>query len=90
LKVLTLKQHQNLAARSDYLRVFNLYFFEPVRFGLFGFSVAFTLILLVKLFAYLVKYDPGFIVGLKDVGLSLIGFLIVFSVRFLQNLRKSK
>ncbi len=87
MKGAVLKKSGLIQKENDFLQLFTNYIFDPVRFGLVGFSLAFTLLIIVKTFSYLLKYDLIFSVDINDVNLSLFGFLIVFMVRFLQNFK---
>ena len=87
MKGAILKKSGFIQKSPEFLQMFVNYIFEPIKFGLVGFSLAFTLLIIVKAFSYLLKYNSVFIIEIKDVNLSLFGFLIVFMVRFLQNFK---
>ena len=87
MKGAVLKKSGFVQKSPDIFQVLVNYIFVPIKFGLIGFSLAFTLLISVKTFSYLLKYNPVFSVGINDVSLSLFGFLIVFMVRFLQNFK---
>ena len=72
---------------NEIFQVLVNYIFVPIKFGLIGFSLAFTLLIIVKTFSYLLKFNSVFTVEINDVSLSFFGFLIVFMVRFLQNFK---
>jgi hypothetical protein len=90
LKGAVLKKSNLIQKENDLFQLITNYILDPVKFGLVGFSLAFTLLIIVKTFSYLLKYDLIFSVDVKDVNLSLFGFLIVFLVRFLQNFKVTR
>ena len=59
----------------------------PLRSGLYGFAAFFTLLITAKVFWYLLGYKDWFSVTIDDVTVSLLGFAIVFIVRFAQNFK---
>ena len=87
LKGAILKKSDLIQKSPDIFQILVNYIFNPMKFGLVGFSLAFTLLIIVKTFSYLLKYNSVFTVGINDVSLSFFGFLIVFMVRFLQNFK---
>lgn len=90
MKGAVLKKTGLIQKENDFFQVITNFILDPIKFGLIGFSLAFTLLIIVKTFTYLLKYDQLFTVEIKDVSLSLVGFLVVFLVRFVQNFRTTK
>ncbi|QQS35196.1 MAG: hypothetical protein IPM56_13175 [Ignavibacteriales bacterium] len=67
---------------NDYLRI-------PLRYGFSGLAIMFSLCSLMKYFGFLAGARAEFSVGTDEVMLSLIGFVILFLIRFLANYRNS-
>ncbi len=63
------------------------YFLKPVRSGLFGFSAFFTVLLISKYLGFLIGSLQSFVVDIEDVTLSLLGFFLVFLIKFLENFK---
>jgi len=66
------------------------HFLEPVKSGLFGFSIFITILIIVKLFSYLIGSYNYFAIEITDVQLSLIGFVLLFLIRFLENFKETE
>ncbi|MFA4922749.1 MAG: hypothetical protein WC557_00975 [Ignavibacteriaceae bacterium] len=66
------------------------YIFYPIRAGLFGFSLFFTTIFISKYLGYIVKNSPEFIIDINDVILSLLGFILLWLIKFLENFNTAK
>ena len=64
------------------------YFLLPFRGGLSGFAIFFSILIFTKLFAYVVGIHEIFEVDVEDVILSVIGFILMFLIRFLENFQK--
>ena len=65
------------------------YIFYPIRAGLFGFTLFFTTIFISKYIGYIVKNADMFYVDLNDVVLSLLGFVLLWLIKFLENFKLS-
>jgi hypothetical protein len=65
------------------------YIFYPIRAGLFGFSLFFTTICISKYIGYLVKNSQEFSVDINDVILSLLGFVLLWLIKLLENLKST-
>ena len=61
---------------------------EPLKSGLFGFAIFFTILLSVKLFSYLIGTYNTFVVEITDIELSSIGFVLLFLIRELENFKE--
>jgi len=68
-------------------RVLLTYIYYPIRAGLFGFTLFFTTIFISKYAGYLVKNSREFSVDINDVILSLLGFVLLWLIKFLDNLK---
>ena len=66
------------------------HFFEPCKSGLFGFAAFITILILVKLFSFAIGSYDYFALEITDVELSLIGFVLLFLIRFLENFKEQK
>ena len=60
------------------------YLINPISAGLVGFSVFFSLILITKLFGYILGSYDSFSLGVSDVIYSLTGFLFVTGAKFFE------
>lgn len=69
----------------EFTTCFNLYFVSPLKSGLLGFTVFFTIFILIKLFLY--KFFPQFhtTINSNDIALSFIGFLCAFIMKASRN-----
>lgn len=63
------------------------YIFYPIRAGLFGFSLFFTTIFISKYVGHLVKNTQTFVIDINDVILSLLGFILLGLIKFLENFK---
>ena len=63
---------------------------NPIKSGIFGFSAFFSILLVTKLLSYLIGTNDTFSVGLDDVLLSVIGFILVFLIKFLENFKQDE
>jgi len=64
--------------------------FYPIRAGLFGFALFFTILMFAKLFGYVANSYNNFAIDVEDISLSGLGFILVFLVRFLANFREKQ
>ena len=62
------------------------YFILPIKAGLYGFTLVFAGILLVKLLSFLLGINEVFNLDLMDVILSSVGFFFMFLIYILKNL----
>ncbi len=62
--------------------------FSPLKAGIGGFAAFFTILILTKLFAYLMGIQNIFEVDVYDLLLSTIGFILSFLIRFLENFKE--
>jgi len=70
--------------RNNFAHDFKIYFLNPLAAGLAGFSAFFSLILLTKLFSYLLGMNETFGLSLNDVIYSLTGFVFAAGAKFLE------
>jgi len=66
------------------------YVWAPIRSGLFGFAMFFTILLAVKLFSYVIGTYSFFAIELTDLALSSIGFVLLFLIRELENFKEKE
>ncbi len=74
---------------KNYAVKFNFYFLQPLSSGLFGFALFFTILIITKLLASFLNSGPFFI-DFDDVILSLIGFILMFLIKLLENIAQNK
>ncbi len=63
------------------------YFILPLKSGLYGFAAFFTLLIVVKTVVSLIGSGEEFIVNTGDVLQSSLGFVLVFVIRLVQNIK---
>ena len=61
------------------------YVMLPLKAGLYGFTLVFTVILLVKLLSFLLGINEVFNLDIMDVMLSSVGFFLLFLIYILKN-----
>lgn len=66
------------------------YLLQPIKSGLFGFSIFITILLLVKLFSYVIGTYNYLTIEMTDIELSFIGFVLLFLIRFLENFKETE
>ena len=66
------------------------HFLEPCKSGLFGFAIFITILIVVKLFSYAIGSYDYFTLEISDVQLSLVGFVLLFLIRFLENFKEQE
>lgn len=70
-------------------RILLIYIFYPIRSGLFGFSLFFTTIFISKYIGYFVNNTEEFYIDMNDVILSLLGFVLLWLIKLLENLKST-
>lgn len=65
-----------------------LYFLSPIKAGLVGFSIFFTVLLIAKYVGFLINFSSAFNIQTDDVFLSLLGFVLLLLIKILENLNK--
>ena len=60
------------------------YLLNPLSAGLAGFALLFSLMLMTKLFSYILGINPEFNIGFNDVIYSLVGFIFGAGAKFLE------
>jgi len=68
----------------------SMYVFNPIKSGLFGFAAFFSILLVTKLMSFWIGTYDEFIVDIDDVLLSVIGFILVFLIKFLENFKQNE
>ena len=66
------------------------YVWQPIKSGLFGFAIFFTILLAVKLFSYTIGTYNTFAIEITDIELSSIGFVLLFLIRELENFKEEE
>ena len=77
---------------NQYRTVFSIknYLIVPLKAGVFGFAIFITILLMVKLFSYIIGTYDYFAIELSDIELSVIGFVLLFLIRFLENFKEEE
>lgn len=60
------------------------YLLNPLSAGLAGFAAIFSLMLMTKLFSFILGINPEFSLGLNNVIYSLVGFIFGAGAKFLE------
>ncbi len=63
---------------------------QPIKSGLFGFSIFITILILVKLFSYVIGTYNYLTIEITDIELSFIGFVLLFLIKFLENFKETE
>lgn len=71
--------------KSQFFIGLKKYIIFPIKAGLYGFTLVFTVILLVKLLSFLLGINEIFNLDLMDVMLSSVGFFFMFLIYILKN-----
>ncbi len=80
------KEDENIGSHN----FVNNYIWAPIRSGLYGFAMFFTILLAVKLFSYIIGTYNFFAIELTDLSLSSIGFVLLFLIRELENFKEKE
>ncbi len=72
--------------KDSSISLFKTFFIEPISNGLFGFALFFSILLLTKGLASFLNIQKGFSIDFDDVILSLIGFILLFLIKLLENI----
>lgn len=79
-------EHENaIENKSEFLSGLKKYLIFPIKAGLYGFTLVFTVILVVKLLSFLLGINEIFSLDLMDVILSSVGFFFMFLIYILKN-----
>jgi len=70
------------------LEILKEYLLLPAWGGLLGFALFFFLLILLKIFSFIMENQIELTIDLTDVLISFIGFVLLFSVRFLEKFQK--
>lgn len=86
----TTEQSDTESQDSQVFKNIKSYFLNPVKGGIFGFAAFFGLLSGIKYFSYLVGSQAKFSLDIADVTLSLLGFVLVFLIKFLENFQEKE
>jgi hypothetical protein len=67
--------------------ILNNYVLSPIKSGLLGFAAFFCILLSTKVVSYIIGSYTVFTIDIDDILLSIIGFILVFLIKFLENFR---
>ncbi len=70
--------------------VFNKYCISPVRCGIGGFAIFLVVVVATKLLAAIFGSGSGFDLEKEDIFLSLLGFVMFFAIKILNNINEKK
>jgi len=72
------------------LLMFNIFLLQPFKTGLYGFAAFFTVLIFTRGITVLFGFIDSYIVNIDDVYFSLLGFVMVFLIKLLENIKNSK
>ena len=64
--------------------------FEPIKTGFYGFSAFFIVLIITKGFSFLLGITELYSIGMEDVMFSLLGFILFFLLKLLENIKEKK
>ncbi len=85
----SIQKHNNeniVESKPQLYIILKKYFILPLKEGLYGFTLVFAVILLVKLLSFLLGVNETFNFDLMDVMLSSVGFFFMFLIYFLKKI----
>ena len=71
--------------KSQFLMALKKYLIAPFKAGFYGFTLVFSVILLLRLLSFLLGINDVFNLDLIDVILSSVGFFLLFLIYILKN-----
>jgi len=78
------------AGASSLFILLAAYVFEPIKIGLYGFSAFFIVLVITKGFSFLLGIADLYSIGMEDVMFSLLGFILFFLLKLLENIKEKK
>ncbi|MCL5030356.1 MAG: hypothetical protein M1480_15200 [Bacteroidetes bacterium] len=75
-------------AKSKNQSIFWNFIFQPFRSGVFGFISFFLVLITAKYLGYLIGSHDSFQIDSDDFLLSILGFILVFLIKFLENFKE--
>lgn len=74
--------------QSDQTKSFLKFVLLPLRAGLLGFSIFLIILIVTKWISYLIGTNDNLTIDVEDVYLSVIGFILLFLIKFLENFKE--
>ena len=74
-----------IESKSQFLSIIKKYVLLPIKAGLYGFTLVFSVLLLLKLLSHLFGISEVLNLDLMDVILSSVGFFFMFLIYILKN-----
>ena len=90
MKAVVVSQNRQKASVNSLFLLLAIYVFEPIRTGLYGFSAFFTVLVITKGFSFLLGITDSYSIGMEDVMFSLLGFILFFLLKLLENIKEKK
>ena len=75
------------ARSKNFIYLASVYLLQPFKAGLYGFAAFFTVLMFTRALTTLFGLVDNFVVSVDDVYFSLLGFVLVFVIRMLENVR---
>lgn len=72
------------------IKYFSSFLFIPLKGGIFGFTAFFGLLSGIKYLSFLAGSQARFSLDISDVMLALLGFVLVFLIKFLKNFEEKE
>ncbi len=65
-------------------------YFTLIKLGLYGFIVFFSVLVLAKLFNWVIFKESEFVIELGDILLSMLGFIYVIFIQLVKEIKKGE
>lgn len=79
------KNGKSITINSHLKETIHNYIIAPILSGLYGYTIFFSTITLVKALGTLVGSLPVFNIEIADTEMSILGFVLLFLIRFIKN-----
>lgn len=82
-------KHEGTKKKQDTKSIILKYIIYPIRSGIGGFASFFVVLAAAKYLGSIIRTSESFIIDAEDFLLSLMGFILVFLIKFLGNFSQS-
>ena len=76
---------KSITKRSHLKGTIHNFIIAPILSGLWGFTIFFSTIILAKALGTLIGSIPSFYVEVAEAAMSILGFFLLFLIRFVKN-----
>ena len=81
----TVHNEKMVESKSQFLLALKRFIIIPIKAGLYGFSLVFFVIVVIKLLSFVIGTNEVFNLDVLDVMLSSLGFFFMFLIYILKN-----